>query len=625
MNKSFIRIAALCSVVSSSVMHATAQFRSPLSYENRGVMHYELKPLRETWWFDAVASENCKERCWNYTLWTLAYARGANKAFFNDSLDCDGNFKNSTTRKTASLSQLWFGIDTQAESFKGEQTLAGGTISNDAILAENAALAWSFITPEFKYDEKGIAWGLDARKYFGKDNRWYVGKRANLPFKIVEVKQCPSADGSISEGLEDVMLERPLDTAGDVDPTQVEYAYRLDFLSTLVRSYQQLTQLVPVPLVQYTDGSPTAGETQIANQIITAPNAGVFDGDVPPVYAIRRVDHTAPAIPYRKQEFQVSGSLAADGSGGSDDAVLFFLESTNYAAGLGSDRAAQSELWIVPRRLDSADQLVTPAQSIRNSVKAIVDASQGTIDLTAADIFRNECGIDLSACEREVGLGDLNTEVYVGYQADKWFVDGIVGILFPTGKTDSDTNRIYFQTTGNNGHFEIKLGLEGGWQPTEWFAFRWDWAYHHAFQRTEKRAATFAGATIRNIAPEIDVKVQWNYFVLHTDFNFFHPCNSDLGGVISYELFAKQNDRVRLSCPETACGVSGAAIDCLGQSGQLDLTLMEKRTNSMSHKIRGEVFHRVAFGELFAGASQIIAGRDVMKESEAHLGIAVYF
>jgi hypothetical protein len=625
MNKSFIRVAALCSVVSSSVVHATAQFRSPLSYENRGVMHYELKPVRDTWWFDSVASEDCKEHCWTFDLWSVIYGRSANKAFFSDSVDCDGKFKNKTTRDTTTLSQLWFGIDTPAASFTGLQTLAGGQVSNLGVLSDNSALGWSQITPNFKYTESGLAWGFDARKNFGKDNRWYVGKRANLPFKVIEVKQCPTANGQVSEGLEDVALTRLLGNDIGASPTQFEYAYRLDFLSTLASAYAAGPVLVATPLVQYTDGSPTAGNMTIGGQDVTGPNAGTFDGSIPPVYAVRRTDLTAPAVPYRKQYTQVTGQVAPDGSGGGNNAVLFFAQSTDYIDGLGQSPAAQSELWIVPRRLDSTDTLTTGAQAIGNIVQSLININSGTINQTAADIFLTQGGIDLAACERRVGLGDLNAEMYVGFQQDTWFMDGIIGVLFPTGKTDSDVSRIYLQTTGNNGHFEIKLGLEGGWNPKEWFAFRWDAAYHHAFQRTEQRAASFAGTTVRNIAPAIDVKVQWNYLVLHTDFNFFHPCNPDLGAVISYELFAKQNDRVRLSCPDTACGVAGNALDLLGQSGPLDLSLMEERTDSMTHKIRGEVFHRVAFAELFAGASQIIAGRNAMKETEVHLGVAVYF
>jgi len=628
MNKSFIHIAALCSVASSGVVHATAQFRSPLSYENRGQIHYELKPIKETWWYDSVASENCKAPCWAVDLWTIMYSRSASRAFFSDSVDCDGNFKNKTTRDTTSLSQLWFGIDTPAASFKGIQTLAGGCLTqqnNIGVLSDNSALGWSLITPKFKYSESGLAWGFDTRKNFGKENRWYVGKRANLPFKVVEVKQCLDADGQVSEGLQDVARTRLLGADVGVSPTQFEYAYRLDFLSTLAQAYASGPVLIATPLVQYTNGSPSNGETSIGGEIITAPNAGTFDGVIPPVYAVRRTELTPPAVPYRKEYTQVTGSVNADGSGGADNAVLFFTENTDYLDGLGQNCAAQSDLWIVPRRLDSTDTLVAGAQTIGNIVQSIINANFGTINQTAADIFFDQCGIDLAACDRQVGLGDLNGELYVGYQEDKWFVDGIIGILFPTGKTDSDINHIYRQTLGNNGHFELKLGLEGGWQPAEWFAFRWDWAYHHAFQRTEKRAASFVGSTIRNIGPELDVKVQWNYFVLHTDFNFFHPCNPELGGVVSYELFAKQHDRVRLSCPQTACGVAGTAVDCIGQSGALDLSLMEKRTNSMTHKIRGEVFHRIAFAELFAGASQVIAGRNSMKETEVHLGLGMYF
>jgi len=48
-------------------------------------------------------------------------------------------------------------------------------------------------------------------------------------------------------------------------------------------------------------------------------------------------------------------------------------------------------------------------------------------------------------------------------------------------------------------------------------------------------------------------------------------------------------------------------------------------TKAMLHKIRGELFHRWNFFELFAGGYQAVGGRDAMKESEGHIGFVVYF
>jgi hypothetical protein len=84
MKKLTIRIAALCSVVSGSMVHATAEFRSPIILE-RGEMHFRLpEPLEDTWWYDAVTADvpGCRSgMCggvWDF--WAGAYSRWAVRA-----------------------------------------------------------------------------------------------------------------------------------------------------------------------------------------------------------------------------------------------------------------------------------------------------------------------------------------------------------------------------------------------------------------------------------------------------------------------------------------------------------------------------------------------------------------
>ena len=137
----------------------------------------------------------------------------------------------------------------------------------------------------------------------------------------------------------------------------------------------------------------------------------------------------------------------------------------------------------------------------------------------------------------------------------------------------------------------------------------------------EHRATPFAGATVVNIGPEFDVDVAWNYFTLQTDFNFFHPHNPDLGFVLGYELFVKGHDRVSTDCCQTT------ATDLLGRPDQpINLELFfKKHTNSLSNKLRGKIFYRAHYFEIFGGGSQMVSGRNIMKETEAHIGLAIYF
>lgn len=632
MNKSIKRLVALCSILSGGMAFAY-EFRSPLSLEE-GPNHFRLKPVRNTWWFEAMKLENCDNTVcgWSFDMWSGAFHRSATRAFWDDELGCDNLPKNRNTSKTTTLSQLWFGIETSAATFAAGALFPGGEVTDPEILAQFNALGWAHITPNFSYTEQGVYWGFDARKEFGRDKKWHIGKRVSLPFKVIDIQQRCNSDfnggnGSnmpLTESLPDVAIFRTMGLDADTNPNQFEYALRLDFLSSLVRQVQVGNNLVASKVVDYKAGTNTAlDETTIMNFRVTAASAAET-ASVPPVYFVRRTDGSEPATPFRKRPVDVSGSLTAAGSGGTNNSVLFMTTSTDYLNGLGQNVAAQSQLWVVPRRDPTLDQLVGDAQSIGLLVKALIDANEGSLSQSVSDFFSQQVGIDLCPGGRALGLGDLNTETYIGYGSNDCYLDVVMGVLWPTGKPQDNIKRIYFTPTGHNRHFELKLGMEGGWMPCNWFGLKVDWAYHHAFERTEKRAAPFKGATIRNIGPEIDAKVKWDYFTFHADANFFHPCNSDLGCSFGYELFAKRKDQVRLGCPDLGCN-GGITTDLLGTTAELDFTLLEKRTNSMTHKLRGEIFHRSSFFELFAGASHIVGGRNAMQESELHLGLAIYF
>jgi len=647
MNKLTMRIAVLCSVVSGGIVHATAEFRSPIILE-RGEMHFRLAPLQETWWYDAVTADvpGCRgELCGGVVdFWAGAYSRWADRAFFkdNDEINCDSDCHNGirrfndncdrnqgTTRKTTGLSQLFFG----RESFRGIDAFPGDQATQE-LLVDSPVLSFARIFPNFTYSEQGVYWGMYTRWDLGCEGRWHVGTRISIPFKVIEVQQRGCI---LEEGLDDVCERRPMNLDADEILIKVILRIVLDFLSSLIRPILVAGENVITPLVQYGDGvlvgpdglPRPAGRTRIANQFVDAANPFGINGDGPAAqpgaYAIRREDGTAPDAPFRKTAAQVTGAIAADGSGGVDDSVLFFRLGTDYEDGLGENPAQQADLWIVPRRQGAVDELVNAGQDIGNVIANLIDANEGLLTASAVESFRRLCGIDLCADRRVEGLGDLMTELYFGFgYPDQCFLDMLVGVLWPTGKKQENAGDIFFQSTGHWRHFELKLGMEGGWKPRDWFAFQFDWTYNHAFERTQQKGAPFLGATVRNIGPDIGAKVKWDYFTLRTDLNFFHPCNPELGMVFGYELFAKRHDRAHLGCPDVSCG-GGFAVDCLGQRNELDFEVLECGTNSMTHKLRGEIFHRVSFWELTAGASRVVAGRNAMQETEIHLALRLYF
>jgi len=613
--KSIVLLGALC----GGSLHASFEFRTPLSLEDRGYMHWLLAPADKAWWYDMMPSEK-KNTEWNIHMWGAGYVRTANKAFAkhdscNTGPGCPTVFcRNAVTRDTASLSQLFFG----QELFRGEQAFANGTFAGapsatqELVNGINPFLAFARIAPNLKYDERGANMGIDFARYVGRDDRWHVGGRINIPFKIIEIEQ----DGSAEETLDDVVVTRIISADVGVVPNNIDYAYRFDFLSTLVFN-STLVPVLPVPIVRY-NVPPAAdpGTIDITGKRVTGTSASETL-QVPVAYVTKSDCGGLPAVPFRKAASEVAGALGADGQG-DNGSTYFFQTGVDYVNNLRNDRLAQSQLFLVPRAITPGGNITTDAATIQTNIRALIDADL-LISEPASEFFLNN-DINIFADERIVGIGDLATEFYFGRgDYDNWFVDGIFGLTFPTAKKQPTSNRVYYKPTGNNGHVEVKLEVDGGWKPRSWFAFEIRPAFSHAFRRTEKRAAPFEGATVINLGPEIEADVSWSYFVLRTDFSFFHPHNPDLGFVLGYELFVKGHDHVSIECQKTATNL-------LGQPDQpLSACNLERNTNSLSNKLRGEIFYRCHYFEVFGGGTQIVSGRNVMKETQGHLGLAIYF
>jgi len=607
--KNIVLLSTLC----GGALHASWEFRTPLSAHWRGYFHWQLSSVADAWWYGTMPTEK-ENTTWDFHTWGVGYSRTASKAFWN----CE----NSNTRHTTSLSTLFFG----KEVFRGEDAFTHGTFATDSVADQalvfntNPFLGFARIAPDLEYSENGAFMGIEFSRNFGKEDKWHAGGRVSIPYKVIEVEV--ENDGEFQETLADVFATRQVfQDSGEVGDG-VEFAARFDFLNTLTYSTTTPAGVVTTyPFVNYNNSTP--GLIRAGSGSLTGSSAAENINSVPVAYATKSDLGEIPAVPFRRLPQQVVGALGADGQA-FEGSTYFFQTSTDYKDNLAKDRDAQGTLFIVSRAqsvgdsattttTDASDALLTQIQSIINN-NTLYDS-----ELASAFFLNN--GINLEGFSRNVGIGDLFAEAYVGYgDKQNWFVDGLLGVSFPTGHKQKTSNDVYWKATGNNGHVEVKLGIDTGWMPREWFAFEFDLAYHHAFKRSEKRAAAFEGATVVNVGPELEAKVSWNYFVGRADFSFFHPHNPDLGFTFGYELFAKSKDHVKFECDATT------ATDLLGRKDQpLSSCNYEKRTNALSNKLRAQIFHRWNYFELFGGGSQIVAGRDVMKETEAHLGLVVYF
>ncbi|HLJ31156.1 MAG TPA: hypothetical protein VKU36_01850, partial [Candidatus Babeliales bacterium] len=300
--KKTLQSIALLSALYGVSLHASFEFRSPLSFEvdARGYQHWLLAPSDQAWWYGDLPSQKTNTD-WNIHMWGMAYSRSANKAFFDKCSPCDTG---KVTRHTGSLASLFFG----APVFRGEQAFPGGTFAGNQNNAQVAAgqvlvnavnpyLAFARIAPVIEYQENGANMGFDAAKYLGANDRYHVGVRAYMPFRVIEVE--PDLDASSEETLDNVFVTRIIDTNAGA-PGQVEYAMRFDFLSTLVFNQTAMPSGATMarPVVVYTNDTMGNAIVMLAGQDLTGTSPAQNTTTIPAAYATKSCDGTVPAIPF---------------------------------------------------------------------------------------------------------------------------------------------------------------------------------------------------------------------------------------------------------------------------------------------------------------------------------------
>lgn len=248
-----------------------------------------------------------------------------------------------------------------------------------------------------------------------------------------------------------------------------------------------------------------------------------------------------------------------------------------------------------------------------------VDELLDCISPTAESVF-TDCGISFGPqCLQ--GVGDFDTELFVGhYFTPCLYGEAFIGIIWPTGKRVKNPLNVFKQPLGNNGHYETKFGFQGLWEPCNYAVLKGDLAISIVHKATEKIAAPFIGATIKNIGPCVPASINWHYLTLHTDIIFTNSLKT-AGIDVGYELYHKWSDRVRL--------FPFSAVDCLGQTNTLSPQPIDRHTQVTSHKIRAEffidfcIFKRQA--DFFIGASKVVAGKNAPRETDVEFGFTLFF
>ena len=392
--KSVVIISTFC----SGMLHASFEFRTPLSAHWRGYFHWQLESVADAWWYDSMPS--LKERIvWDFHIWGVGYTRTASKAF-----SCD----NHVTRHTRSLSTLFFGKD----SFRGEEAFTGGTFANQSLqnqallVNNNPFLGFAFISPRFDYNENGAFMGIEFSRNFGRDDKWHAGGRVSIPYKVIEIEQ--DNDYKLEETLADVVSVEQINLNESLPPSSFEYALRFDFLNVMnFSSVSALTEeATVVPIVRYNDGTVTIASRNVTGD--TAETASIA------AYAVKSNSGNLPQVPFRKLPSQVSGELGPNGQSAEGEATFFKL-GVDYADNIRLNRNAQGTIFIVPRAevVTGGTESTADAEDLFNTLRPLIETDLNPAEL-ASEFFLNR-GIDLAGYSRNVGIGDLAAEAYVGY------------------------------------------------------------------------------------------------------------------------------------------------------------------------------------------------------------------
>lgn len=640
MKKRILVLISACGILSTV---GAREIRTPLVLQQgaQGMHGYIHTPVE--------LEEEFLDDTWQFEVWSGAYAQSADQAYDN-------------CHNTRNIAKIFFG----KESFHGADVFADATISSTA----DAAATWlSFatLTPRVEYHENGAVFGGVLQRAF-KNGTWRVGARASIPYKAIAMQNDNCDCGLGEEALQDVCRRQSDLFVAGTDPRVTanstvdnDWAYRLDFISALCSSS------CTIPLVQY--GTGAGNPTRIHGKDVTdtgnlSPDPDFVSGN--PVHLRQVAAGNVPTgLLAAAWNTEVSSASFLDGAGGGPGVGnrTRFSSTTDYTA-LSGDGAAQSKFWLVPTLVkNGAANSLVPTDDA-NEIRSMIEQLSNDINTSAASFFAHNCFS--FETQKTRGFGDLDTEIFAGYQVrDNIYAEAEFGVRWPTGRKQKHPELIFKLPAGNNGHYEIDLGLMGWWKAKEWGAIKADASYHWVLDRKERVAAAFSGATVKNINPLIDADISWRYFIFHLDGMLTHPENPGLGFNVGYEFYWKQKDDIcfkNKTCSIESCDndcddcdddcdddcndccngsssttcvarctppvaqVSGdTATDFFGVSQTLNPCVLEKHTKRISHKARVEFFHHWNFGDLFAGWTQVFHGKNAMKETTYYLGMNIVY
>jgi len=603
MKRTFIKQALALSLLCSAGLIAR-EIRTPLPIPMTASSHYPMMYCSHYKLDSCHGKSKCDSesmRNMHFAISGAGYTRNAEDAYSS----CGWTNK-------VPFSTLLFG----KSDFRIIEAFPGGAASS--VVPNNPFVSVSTISPRYEYDERGAVLGACLGTTFC--DRWHTGLRARLPIRDIDVHAIASGNDLTGESTlsttNDLFIVR---TETNTTPAELPsvsadvleaFAIRLDFLNSLMQT-PAIGSTPANPLVKW--GVPTSGITgvKIGTVVASAPL-----GTNSPELAV--IGSSTGVIPVGSQwadnASAIAATVAVDGSGVGNGIRGRFID-IDYRAALALNPAAQSRLFVVPTKVDVIDgQITSGARSTLSQIQAAINA----LDVNSVQDFFTEQGLNFWDGHTQ-GIGDLDLDLYLGRAFgcnNQLFAELQAGIRAPTGKKLCDCRYVLKQSTGNNGHLEARVSTMLGWDACRTVKIRLDGSYNYVAKKTERIAAPFVGATVKNIGPCINADIKWHYFTADANISFF--ASQHCGFDVSYQFYGKSRDKI--------CPFITAMTDFSGRENQIiDTHVASSLTKVYSHKARAEFFMSTKCCELFVGGAYTFAGRNAMRDVDCFLGMQVRF
>jgi hypothetical protein len=645
------------------------EFRAPLATE-RGPLRYDMVQ---------------KKKKWSLDTWAISHYRSANKAFLKHGTD------------TKELPALIFGKSefTLGEAFEDAEPNKYYTEHR------NPFLKITSFKPLVSYTEWGMTLG-GRFEYpcFGDKNR--VGAKISVPFKTVRMERDSDGENRLS-GLNDSVIR------GDsvlIEATNKERdgrekkvfsditRYKLELLWELLRLNNQGQVISALELGNGQGefpGNPNKYSgimgRQYGKKILHVLS---YDGIEAPFVVTSEIE-----IPHNSPVGVTSNRYGLFMPADAKNRVKFGFDldnqpsllspsrlrpfpttEANFIMGKNAGCAFASNLdytnlpnlpgfkkcWAHPVYVGDTAQLTNVSRAAIEQIDELLGAHS-----MKAEEWLKEYGNFEFATNQRTGLGDIGLDFFWEHSFNEdWRGEVIAGIKFPTGGSSKYTYNPYRVQLGNGNHFELKLGADLGWAtPLDWMNLKADASYNFALKAKEKRIASFKGAEIKNIGPNVDADVKWGYFLGHLDATLYHPKTDVLSSTFGYEFYYKTKDNINFKNKKIAnhwLGKAWGAVTSIkaeaeaeseaeaeerllmaaGQIArprtddrgngwvpyemELENAVAEKNTERIAHRFRFETNWRARKHlNIIFGGVYTFAGQNIPRETDWHCGVEVKF